>query len=193
MPKPRPLRPDELQKTLVGRFERKPGGQPGLADRLRQFHTKFGARSTRVFLIWAQWNGDQRGEGDPVVIQEIEILPTPKVSELTAVTFNPYSAGKLPVGAIGVSEVSAALSADVLCGRLRPGGEPLGPKDEFWYELREDGRSGVPALPQRYRLLGQPNRRETNISWSLVLERSSDDRSRILQIPAGPNEFDEQT
>lgn len=191
MPKPRALRPDEIKRTLVGRFEQKPGGQPGLADKLRQLHTKFGARSRRVFLVWVGWTGDTRGEGDPSVVKVIELLPTPKVSDLTSVALNPYSAGKLPVGSIRVDEVSAAMSEDVLAGRLVAGGADLGPKMDFFYELREDGRSGVPSLPQRYRPLAQPTRRETNISWSIVLDRVSEDRLRNLSIPVDPDAFEQ--
>lgn len=186
MPKPRALRPDEIRRSLVGRFEQRAGGQPGLADRLRQLHTKFGARSRRVFLVWVASNGDQRGEGQLTVVARIELLPTPKVSDLSAVSKNPYSAGIMPVGSIRVDEISAALSEDVLSGRLVPGGPPLDARTDFFYQLVEDGRSGVPSIPQHYRLFGQPTRKETNISWSVLLERISEDWLRTLEIPDGP-------
>jgi len=191
MPKPRALRPDEIRRSLVGRFEQRPGGQPGLADRLRQLHTKFGARSRRTFLLWVGWNGDQRGEGEVIVRQRIELLPTPKVSDLSAVSKNPYSAGIMPVGSIRIDEVSAAMSEDVLSGRLTPGGSPLDAQTDFFYQLIEDGRSGVASIPQHYRLFGQPVRKETNISWSVLLERVSEDWLRTLEIPDGPTDIAE--
>ncbi len=185
MPQPRPLRP--FERTLVGKFERKPGGQPGLADRLRQLHTKFGARSRRVFLVWVRWTGHTAGEGHAEVVREVELLPTPKVDAL-GVTFNPYSGGELPVGTLRLSEVSAALPMDTLLGRLIPG-EGVPPQEyEFFYEVAEDGRSQnangqpVPPLRERYRVLGEPVRRETRVQWELLLERASEDRTRDGEV-----------
>lgn len=189
MPRPRPLRPDEIKRSLVGRFEQKPGGQPGLADRLRQLHTKFGARSTRAFLVWLEWNGSMRGEGDVVVHRRIEILPTPKVSDLTAIALNAYSAGKLPVGSVRLDEVSAALALDILMGRLVAGGPILEERFDFFYQLMEDGRSGVPAIPMHFRIMSTPTRKETNISWSILLERISEDANRRLVEQVGPTLF----
>lgn len=179
MPKPRPLRPEELGRTLVGRFERKPGGAPGLADRLRQLHTKFGARSRRVFLVWTRWTGASPGEGTNEVFREVEILPTPAVSDLSGVALNPYSVGKIPIGTLRIDEVSAALSEETLLGRLVPAGDgPIPAVYEFFYEVVEDGRSGGEPLRQRYRLLGQPARKETDICWTILVERASPDRLR---------------
>jgi hypothetical protein len=186
MPKPRPLRPDELARTLVGRFERKPGGQPGLADKLRQLHTKFGARSRRVFLCWYRWTGEEEGEGQAVLLREIEILPTPLVSDLTAILRNPYSAGQLPVGTVRVDEVSAAIAEDTLLGRLAPGGPPIEGPVVFFFEIAEDGRSGAPALRNRYRLAGAPSRKETDVCWTLLLERASNDRTRPGVLSGDP-------
>lgn len=186
MPKPRPLRPDELARTLVGRFEQRPGGQPGLADRLRQLHTKFGARSRRVFLCWYRWTGEEKGEGSCVLAKEFELLPTPKVADLTAVLRNPYSGGQLPNGTVRVDEVSAAIAEDTLCGRLVPGLGPLVEPWEFFYEIVEDGRSGVPGLRNRYRLAAAPSRRETSVCWAILLERASQDRTRAGELPADP-------
>lgn len=185
MPKPRALRPDELKRTLVGRFT---GTQdrPGLADRLRQLHTKFGARSVRVFLVWTKWTGAERGEGVEQTIRELEILPTPKVSDLTGITMRAAAAGKYPEGSLRVDEVSATLAKETLTGRLIPGGPALEEPYDFFYELRDDGREGVSPLRQRFLLYGEPARKETNISWSLYLQRASADRTRSGQSSAGP-------
>ena len=186
MPKPAPLRPDQLRGTLVGRFEQKAGGLPGLADNLRQLHTKFGARSRRVFLVWIGWSGDERGEGDPQVLHEMELLPTPKVSEGTAVSRNGFSAGVLPVGSLRIDEISASLAEDTLYGRQIPGGGPPPANVDFYYGIVEDGRSGTPGPRQRYRLYGQPTRRETAVCWALVLERASNDRARDGDVVSDP-------
>lgn len=188
MPKPRPLRPDETNRTLVGRFERGRDGGPGLADKLRQLHTKFGARSRRLFLVWVKWTGDERGEGTEQVVRELEVLPTPKVSELTAISRNPFSAGMLPVGSLRIDEISASFSEETLRGRMVPGQGPVPEPYDFFFETREDGRGGEgEPLRQRYRLLAGPARKETNISWSIVLERASGERKRDGSSSIGPD------
>lgn len=190
MPRIRALNPGEAKRTLVGKFEGTQG-RPGLADRLRQLHTKFGARPSRLFMVWVVWDGEERGEGNERVHCELEILPTPKIVDLTSVALNPYSAGKLPVGSIRVDEVSASIPEDLLLGRNVPGGGPLPQPFDFFFEVRDDGRDGADPLRQRYRLMATPSRRATNVSWSIMLERASEDRTRKGTTSAGVIPFDE--
>ena len=178
MPRPRPLTPDEARRSLVGRFAGTPA-KPGLADRLRQLHTKFGARSTRCFLVWTTTDGAERGEGHEVELARRELLPTPVVASLDGVALNPFTAGRLPIGTLRVDEVSAALTRDQLTGRQVPGSEePLAQPVDFFYELVSDGRGEDPPPRMRFRLAGEPMRDETNVCWRLLLERASEDRDR---------------
>lgn len=191
MPRPRPLRPDELARTLIGRFEKKPGGQPGIADKLRQIATKLGARPYRVMLCWYRSTGDEVGEGDLVLVRELEILPTPTVVDVVNVSRLPFPPGQLPEGTLKVDEVSAGMAEDTLLGRMQPGGGPLPEPYQFFYEVFEDGRSGAPGLRQRYRLYGQPSRNATNVCWSLMLQRASGDRLRDGRLVNDPVRFEE--
>lgn len=183
MPKPRPLTPAEAKRTLAHRFA-------GLADRTRQLATKFGLRSKRVFLVWTEWSGSERGEGEERERARHELLPTPLVSDLTSVALNPYAAGKLPVGSVRVSEISATLTFDQLSGTRVPGREGAGelpPNVDFFYEIVEDGRGDPEPVRQRFRRLAGPTRDEDNVAWSIVLERSSEDRDRHGRSNAGPD------
>lgn len=180
MPRLRALLPGEARHTLVGRFEGTKE-HPGLAARLRQLHTKFGARSRRVFLVWTRSTGEERGEGTEVELARVEVLPTPYIADLTAVALNPYSAGKLPVGSIRVDEVNATFTRDELTGRVVPGDDRKlseQPDVDFFYEVVEDGRGEDPAPRMRFRLAAEPSRTETNVCWVLLLERASEDRAR---------------
>jgi hypothetical protein len=179
MPRPKALTPDEAKRTLANRFAGTKD-RPGLADRLRQLNTRFGLRSKRVFLVWSRFSGEERGEGAERVIARVEILPTPKIADLTAVSLNPFTVGTFPVGSLRISEISATFTADELTGRKVPGQakrlveEPV----DFFFEVVEDGRGDDPAERQRYRMLGQPDRREGAVSWTVVLERVSEDFDR---------------
>ena len=189
MPRPRPLSPAQAKATLVAKLTGTKA-HPGLGDRLRQLHTKFGARSRHVFLVWTRSSGLERGEGDEAELARTEVLPTPKTTDLTAVALNPFSAGTLPVGSLRVSEVSGTLTRDDLTGYAVPGQTrklPEMPDVDFFYEVVEDGRGDDPAPRMRFRLAAEPYRAETALSWMLLLERASEDRSRSGQSQLGPD------
>jgi len=174
MPRVRPLPSFEhARRTLAHKLTPK-------ADRIRQFKTKFGLRSKRVFLVWTQWSGEIRGEGDERERARVELLPTPRVSDLTAISRQPRPTGIWPEGTLRVDEISAAAyNRDNLKGLTIPDvpyvvfngacssgpiglnskpvdGNEFNPQDEdhvdFFYEIVEDGR-GVPAkgIPKPYR------------------------------------------
>jgi hypothetical protein len=162
-------------------------------DRLRQLYTRFGLRSRRVFLVWTRFTGAARGEGDEVELHRAEILPTPRVSDTTSVSRNPFSAGVLPVGSVRVDQISeGCFTKDVLKG-LRipplPSGEPFPdlpkPNIDFFYEVTEDGRGDDPDVRERFRLLGGPFRREGQFDFVVLLERASEDRTRTGQSQLG--------
>jgi len=193
MPRPAPLpSPQAAKHTLANRFTR-------LADRVRQLNTRFGLRSRRVFLVWTKWTGAVRGEGNEKVINVVELLPTPKVSDLTAISRNVMAQGTVPTGSIRVEQISAgAFTEDQLRGLTIPGISPMAPNGtigapvnpvglnrnsnpriDFWYEVVEDGRGDNPAFRQRYRLLNGPTRQEGRLQWVVGLERASEERDRL--------------
>lgn len=202
MPKPAPLPSAESAKrTLAQRLTR-------VADRLRQFNTRFGLRSKRVFLVWTRWTGEQRGEGEEQELARTELLPTPKVGDQSAVARRPWSAGVLPEGTIRVEEISAgAYTADNLRGLVIPSpatqapnasrGQAIrargperssDPRVDFFYEVVEDGRGDDPSARKRYRLLGDPARKEGALCWAVNLERASEDESRTGESQVGVDE-----
>lgn len=194
-PGPRPLRPRQAVRSLANRLARP-------VDRVRQIATRLGARSRRVFLVWVSWGGGERGAGTPTEVDRVEILPTPRVTGLDGVAFNPFSAGVLPVGTIRVDQVSANFTESTLRGLYSPKaglfefvqeGSPMAqlvpacslqPVDHvpqpvsFYYEVVEDGRHEGLPIRQKYRLSAQPSLAETRVMWTLVLERISEDQNR---------------
>src|SRR5216684_4379078 len=108
------LTPAEARKTLVHKLA-------PTVDRLRQLSTNFGLASYRVFLTWTKWTGEERGEGNEGVFKRIEILPTPRVTNLDSVSFSPYHGGLLPIGSIRVDQISSiAFTYDTLTGLIVP-------------------------------------------------------------------------
>lgn len=198
MPRPRPLTPTEATRTLANRFGKR-------ADNLRQFNTKFGARSKRVFLVWTKVTGEERGEGDENVIHRIELLPTPRVSELTAVSRMPMIEGSLPNGGVRVDEISVyRYTEDMLRGLVVPGepgtpGTPIArkgserltdPRIDFFYEIVDDGRQGEGiAARQRFQLIGYPARVETKVYFAVFLQRSSADMLRSGESSADEDDL----
>lgn len=167
MPKPRPLSPQEAKRTLVARL--------GLtADRVRQIATNLGARPYRVFLLWTRATGEERGEGTDVVMKRIEILPTPVVESLEAITRGPFAGGAYPVGSMRLREVSTSFDATTLTGKRLPDGTRVDAIPEpwdFWYEILEDGRHELDPEPMKFRLLAPPVNDAENLQWVIGLER----------------------
>ncbi len=180
-----PLTPEQAKRTIAHRFTR-------LGDKIRQLNTKFGLRPYRVFLIWTKWSGEERGMGDEVELKRLEILPTPKVSNLDNVTFSLMHSGTVPVGSVKVEEISGQMTQDTLQGRGLTGmpewvdhiPEPY----SFFYEVVEDGRGDDPANRPKFRLLNVPFRRAGKVDWTLMLERISEDRNRLGKNVVGSGE-----
>ena len=200
MPKVGPLSSAERARSTLAHRKTK------IADRLRQLNTRFGLRSRRVFLVWTKWTGKERGEGQEQQYARRELLPTPKVSDATAVRRNPRMIGIMPEGGLRLTEVSAgAYTRDNLLGTVIPApgadqeaprpvpgpavareqGEPVSdPLVDFFYEVVEDGRGDDPAKRQRFRPLAEPWRREGGLCWEVDLERADQDEHRDQTTPA---------
>jgi len=195
----RPLNAMQVKRTLLARLA---GTQarPGVIDRAHQIATNLGMRPNRVFLTWTRWTGARRGEGEERLLARVELLPTPQVSDLTGISLNPYSAGKLPIGSVRVEQISAGrYREDYLTGMLIPseplfgqGGTPRGGEDDFFYELAEDGRNlppGAEPARKKFRILGGPYLSTCCTQYAVILERASEDMQRSGQ-PSPPIDFD---
>lgn len=140
-----------------------------------------GLRPFRVFLVWTKGNGEV-GEGRDEEILRAEILPTPLVENLDAISLSAYSAGVLPVGSIRVSEVSPLWTYDQLKGRVPPvvdGVEQhIVEPFFFFYEVIEDGRGDCAPSRMRFHIATEPYRRASKFDWTFTLERDSEDRTR---------------
>src|ERR1700722_5033736 len=197
----RALSPEQAKRTLANKLG-------GLTDRVRQLATNFGVRPYRVFLRWTQWTGTERGEGQENVILTIEILSTPRLTNLDSLSFSFWHAGQIPVGSVRLDRISvASFTSDILLGKAfpntailerykecgmippapplvapLPGMDPREPHIpepyEFFYEIVEDGRGDNPAKRAKFRPMNQTMRRAGKVDWTIMLERVSQDRTR---------------
>ncbi len=186
MPIPRPLSDREANTSLVQRLAPR-------ADRLRQFATRFGVRARRVFLVWEQWGGVERGEGYRSEIARVELLPTPRIADASTMLRRAFATGTLDDGTLRIDQISVSVfSEDHLRGLRIPatqgnaGGVTDGTLDEpkiarnvdFWWEIVEDGRGDEPPARRRFRLAGVPWRSESGLYWAVSVEAAGDGRRR---------------
>jgi hypothetical protein len=148
-------------------------------------------------MVWSRATGAERGTGDTNLITRIEILPAPRVTDLTAQARRPWSGGQLPEGTVRVDRISTRFTADNLSGLVIPtehahgrhkspgervGGTALVPTEDpqvdFFWEVVEDGRGDDPARRQRFRLFAEPYRDAGSIQWVVLLEAASDPPDR---------------
>lgn len=191
---PSPLTPNQARHSLAQRLAPR-------ADRIRQrVSVTLGVNPYRVFLTWTLYGLSQdseRGDGTERLTHRTEILPVPRITDLTSIVNRSWSVGTVPEGSIRVDRISAfAYTEDVLRGIRIPStpgqGQPLpnwyvkGPGGnfqfaegvDFFYEVVEDGRGDDPAARKRMRLLGDPFRRADGAEWIIALQRADKDMDR---------------
>ncbi len=106
-------------------------------------------------------------------------------------TFSYFHAGTLPVGSVKVEEISAQeFNVDKLQGHTLPGGlvDHIPEPYNFFYEVVEDGRSGIVEERSKFRLLNLPFRRPGKLDFTIMLERVSEDRNRLAKNVMGSGE-----
>lgn len=193
--RPSPLTPQGARQSLAQRLAPR-------ADRIRQrVAVHLGVRAYRVFLTWTKFGVSQdseRGDGTQRPLALVEILPSPRVSDLTAINYRSTSVGTVPEGSLRIDRISAfAYTEDALRGLKIPvafaGSQPVppptgqygaggdeefaGPVDFYWVVV-EDGRGDDPPIQRRFRLLGDPFRRPDGAEWVVFLQRADRDPDR---------------
>lgn len=151
-----------------------------IADNVRQIATNLGARPFRVFLVWEVWDGGEKGEGDVSEYRRIEILPTPMVDNIDALASPTSIAGTVPTGNIRVRDVSVQrYDHNTLSGYLFPNdAEKIPEPYDFFYEVVQDDRHEAKPRRWKFNLTAPPALIPTRATWTLLLERASEDRNR---------------
>lgn len=171
----RPLQPQEVGNTLAAKLI-------PVVDRIRQLSTRFGVRPYRVWLVHGQWSGLRRGMGQYQELNRTEILPTPLVAEMSAVTSVIESLGRNEEGGVTVSEISAKYSEDDLRGLtpdlLEPNGKTLRPNVEFFWEIVENRTGQPPAYRRRFTFNAAPSLSRDTLQWRVNLATQNGEPGR---------------
>ena len=162
-----------------------PGGYPdtlagsfiGLADDLRDMFTQFGLRPYTVRRMRVQWSGGARGRGQPTVIFNEPILPTPKVTDISGLTELLHPIGLDEHGSLRLSEISGTYTEDDLRG-LDARGKGPAVDVEFFYEIEYARPDGTAGEKRRFFPSGAASYNAGKLQWTLTLEKSNEDRAR---------------
>jgi hypothetical protein len=152
-----------------------------MADRIRQLNTKLGVRRYRVFLVHVVWSGPVVGSGHPSEISRREILPTPKIRDMSSTLGVLRSFGLTEEGGITVDEISTSFTEDDLTGKTPDLVEPTMTRTgiangQFFWEVVQVTNAYPPPVPRRYTVEGVPTRK--TVHWTVNLTKQAGDRSR---------------
>jgi hypothetical protein len=152
-------------------------------DRIRQLYTNFGLRPYRVFLVHQRWDGGRRGRGNPVEIARREILPTPRIPDMSATNEVIRFAGLQEEGGLTIDQISSKYTEDDLMGRTPDLDDPAmtrsGAEDvEFFYEVVQASRSHPEPVRRRYVPTAVPNLAAGGFQWKVVLTKQEFNRNR---------------
>jgi len=144
-----------------------------VADEMRQLLTDSGMRPYRVFAVVVEHSGGEEGRGNARVVSEVELLPTPLVSQ-RGVRTKLGPGGKSDRGFATISEVSTRYTEEQLQRSFHV--KPITEGVEAFYEVRLDARDGKNAARRRYALRDVPELDQENFQW--VLRVSPQDQKR---------------
>ena len=175
MPIVGPLSQSKATRTLVRKLS-------PTVDRLRQIATNLGVRPYRVFLVRTRWSGEERGEGQEVVYDEREILPTPRVKQVSNLMRYLTEVGVGEQGELKVIDIATTYTEYQLTGKNDDGSDPAD-TEQFYWEIRGDAGMGSNPPRRRFIPTGAPYYNAGCVRWEVTLRRAQEDRSPTTGYP----------
>lgn len=145
-----------------------------IVDEARQLQTELGLRPYRVFSVLVRWSGGSPGRGEPCVVMEREILPTPLL-RLDGARGSMRSGGVAERGNVRLAEISTRYTEDELRALFH--GEHSLPNESAFIEIRMDARDGV-VTRRRFVVAGAPFRDLDKWEWTVPLVEQTPNRTR---------------
>jgi hypothetical protein len=148
-----------------------------VVDGLRDIYSQFGLRPYVVRVLRTRWTGGERNHGQERVDLVRDVLPTPRLMDISALMEVVTAVGRDEVGEIVVTEISGGYTEDELLGLDGLGQDP--PEDvSAYYEIEFLRVDGLPGEKRRFQIRGAPNYMPARFQWSVRLERTRPDRLR---------------
>lgn len=142
-------------------------------DSMRQLNTDAGMRPYRVFAVVVEHSGGEVGRGDPQVVTEVELLPTPLVQQ-RGIRRKLGPGGKSDAGYTEITELSPRYTEEQLQRSFHV--QQLGEQHEAFYEIQMDRRASGDRPRRRYVLRDVPFYDPENHQW--VIRLSAQDQKR---------------
>lgn len=145
-------------------------------DAARNLYTVLGARTQRVMIVKTRWTGGERGFGVEQVVSEVAVLPTPDISDYTAMNRDQTSIGWQETGTLTLTQISARYTENDLLG-LDAAGTPIESDEQIYWEIQNIGNATGDSPRRRFVLAGAPNYDELGFQWTVNLVRVQGDRT----------------
>jgi hypothetical protein len=159
----------DLTRTIAGRFVK-------VGDSLRDLNTKFGVRRCIVRQVRTKWSGGRRWSGEEAIVSEVELLPNPKVVDLSTLREVVSSTALTEAGSVVVDELSGTFTEDFLRGIDERGAIP---EDEsFYYEIEFKSATTGPGVKRRFTLASNPSYVADDVRWVITLNAAQGGRQR---------------
>lgn len=149
-----------------------------IVDCARDIYTSLGLRTYQVSLVWTRWTGGERGRGQEYLLQELPLLPTPKL-DLASVALELKELGMNEQGTITVTQLSARYDEDLLMGRAGPlpKGQDLPVDVNFFWEVYTPEQRGR-GVRRRFFPAGAPSKDAGAFQWTMRLTEQEGERQR---------------
>lgn len=146
------------------------------ANRARNIASRLGVRPYVVRIIRVGWTGGVRHQGQKTTLGTFTILPTPKVTLLTALRDVLLPIGRDTEGAVVVTQINPSLTEDQLRGAPEGLTEIPANQEVFWEIEYPHERIG--SRKRRFHLDTVPAYDAENLQWVVGLVAASPDRTR---------------
>ena len=148
-----------------------------VVDCARDIASELGVRPYVVRIVRTRWSGGARGAGVEEVMSALDLLPTPKVSDLSGLAEVLQPVGLDEVGGVQVEEISGRFSEEELRFLSADGAAPE-PQESVWWEIEFIRHDGKPGQRRRFALSGAPEYLPTRVQWRVRLTKAHEDRGR---------------
>ena len=148
-----------------------------VVDCARDIPSELGLRPYTVRLVRTRWSGGARGLGTEEVLSVLDLLPTPKLVDLSGLQEVLQPVGLDEIGTVQVEQISGRFTEEQLRFLDSDGRDPPA-QESVWWEVEFVRPDGKPGERRRFVLVGAPEYLPGNVEWRVRLSKAHEDRGR---------------